>query len=217
MRMTMKVYKSINEIPTFKQTVLTIGSFDGVHIGHQKIIKRVIFKARENDLESVVVTFCPHPRLVLSPKDDDFKLLSIEEEKIERFENIGIDHLVIFPFTFEFSQQSPDEYIQNFLVKYFNPAIIIIGYDHKFGKNRAGDIYFLKQNAAKYNFRLIEIPKQEIEEVAISSTRIRKAIVQVLSNSSGGYSCLLYHAESLSLFAIYKSSVNRKKKNEKGN
>jgi riboflavin kinase/FMN adenylyltransferase len=172
----MKVYKSISEIPSFKQTVLTIGSFDGLHFGHQKIIERVKEKAKENDLESVVVTFCPHPRLVLSPQDDDFKLLSVDDEKIALFEKMGIDHLVMFPFTFEFSQQSPEEYIQQFIVAYFQPAIIVMGYDHRFGKNRAGDIYLLQKNARRFNYQVIQIEKQELEEITISSTLIRKAI-----------------------------------------
>lgn len=174
----MKVYKTIAEIPKFKQTVLTIGSFDGLHYGHQKIIERVKQKARENDYESVVVTFCPHPRLVLSPLDDDFKLLSVDNEKVALFNKMGIDHLVMFPFSFEFSQQSPQEYIEDFIIKYFNPAIIIIGYDHRFAKNRMGDIFFLKRYAQKFNYQVIQIEKQEIEDIAISSTRIRKEILQ---------------------------------------
>jgi riboflavin kinase/FMN adenylyltransferase len=191
MPMTMKVYKSILELPKLKQTVLTIGSFDGLHHGHQKIIERVKQKAREQDLESVVVSFCPHPRLVLSPADQDFKLLSVDNEKVALFEKMGIDHLVLFPFSFEFSQQSPEEYIEQFIVKLFNPAIIIIGYDHRFGKNRAGDIYFLKKNAEKFAYTVLEIKKQEIEDITISSTRIRRAIsegdVQVAKNFSGHY------------------------------
>ena len=172
----MNVYKSIEALPQFKQTVLTIGSFDGLHLGHQRILQRVCQKARENRLESVVVTFCPHPRLVLSPGDLDFKLLSVDEEKIRLFSGMGIDHLVLYPFSFEFSQQSPYEYIENFLVRRFNPAYIIIGYDHRFGKNRSGDIWFLKKLAPKYGYQIIEIPKQQIDEVGISSTLIRRAI-----------------------------------------
>jgi riboflavin kinase/FMN adenylyltransferase len=188
----MKVYKSISEIPSFKQSVLTIGSFDGLHIGHRKIIEKVKAKARENDLESIVVTFCPHPRLVLSPKDDDFKLLSIDEEKIALFKSIGIDHLVMFPFSVEFSQLPPEEYIENFIIKYFNPAIIIIGYDHRFGKNRAGDIYFLKKNAEKFNYKVIEIQKQVIEDIGISSTRIRNALKEGDIQAANHYAGHLY-------------------------
>jgi riboflavin kinase/FMN adenylyltransferase len=172
----MRVYKSIHEIPKLKQTVLTIGSFDGLHLGHQKILQRVKMKAKENDYESVVVTFDPHPRLILSPAERDFKLLSVDNEKVKLFEKMGIDHLVIYPFTFEFSRLSPIEYIEDFLVKYFQPTIIIIGYDHRFGLNRSGDIYFLKKMSKKYGFKVIQIEKQEVEEIGISSTRIRRAI-----------------------------------------
>ena len=174
----MKVYKSIKELPQFKQSVLTIGSFDGLHIGHQKIIQKVRMKAKENGLESVVVTFCPHPRQILFPGDTDFSLLSVNEEKIRLFERMGIDHLVMFPFTIEFSRITPGEYIEDFIVRYFNPAYIIIGYDHRFGLNRNGDIFLLNKMAPKFNFKVVEIEKQEIEENVISSTRIRKAIAE---------------------------------------
>ncbi len=173
----MKIYRNISELPDFKQTVVTIGSFDGLHIGHQKIINRLKTKARENDYESVVITFSPHPREVLSSSEKDFRLLSVDDEKIELMRKTGIDHLVIIPFSIEFSQMHPGEYIENFLVKYFNPAIIIIGYDHRYGLNRSGDIYLLKQYSKKYGYRIIVISKQEVEENAISSTIIRNSLL----------------------------------------
>jgi riboflavin kinase/FMN adenylyltransferase len=173
----MKIYRDISELPAFKQTVVTIGSFDGLHIGHQKIINRLKAKARENDYESVVITFSPHPREILSASEKDFRLLSVDEEKIELMRKTGIDHLVIIPFSIEFSQMHPGDYIENFLIKYFNPAIIIIGYDHRYGLNRSGDLYLLKQYSKKYAYRIIVITKQEVEDNAISSTIIRESLL----------------------------------------
>ena len=174
--MQMRVHKDLTLLPEFSQTIITIGSFDGVHTGHQQIINHLIELSQENGSETVVLTFHPHPRSVVYPKDKSLKLLSSLDEKIKLFENYGIDHLVIMPFTIEFSQISPLEYLQDFLVKHFSPKIIVIGYDHRFGLNRAGNIDFLRMHQEEYGFRIVEIPKQDIEEITISSTKIRAAL-----------------------------------------
>lgn len=172
----MKVFKNLASLPNFKNAVITIGSFDGVHSGHQKIIERVKQLAQSIDGESVLITFHPHPRLIIYPKDNSLKLITTIEEKVQRFEQYGIDNVIILPFTIEFSQLSADEYIQNFLVKQFHPKYIVIGYDHRFGLNRQGDISYLKWYGKEAEYEVIEIEKQEVDDMAISSTKIRKAL-----------------------------------------
>ncbi len=172
----MKVFKKLSQLPKFKNPVITIGSFDGIHLGHQEIIQRVNGLARDIIGESIVITFHPHPRLVIYPKDNSLQLLTSIEEKTELFRECGVDNLVIAPFTVGFSQMSADEYIENFLVEKFNPRYIVIGHDHRFGLNRQGNIDFLKWHSDKYNYEVIEIERQEIDAIAVSSTKIRKAI-----------------------------------------
>lgn len=172
----MKVYRGTEDLPSIEKPVITIGSFDGLHLGHQTILERIKEEAFQIGGETVVLTFDPHPRQIIYPKDQELRLLSTVEEKIELFKEFNIDHLVIVEFTIAFSQISADEYIENFLIKKFHPSKIIIGYDHKFGLNRKGDIDYLKWFQEKGNFEVIEIPKQEIDEITISSTKIRKAI-----------------------------------------
>jgi riboflavin kinase/FMN adenylyltransferase len=173
----MKVYNDINILPQFKSSVITIGSFDGIHTAHQKILKLLVAKAREYDTESVVVTFDPHPRMVLS-RNDDVKLLTTREEKIELLEKIGIDHFVIVPFTVKFSQLDPREYVERFICEKFNPEVIILGYDHQFGLNRRGDINLIKQYEEKCGFKVIQIEKEEYEDIAISSSKIRNFLTE---------------------------------------
>ena len=173
----MRIYKDINNLPVFKQAVITIGSFDGVHLGHKKLINKVNRLAKSTGGESVLITFDPHPRQIVFP-GDDFQLLSTIEEKIILLEKLEVDHLVIVPFTVTFAQLSADEYIEMFLVKLFKPRYIVIGYDHRFGLSRQGDIHFLKWHGAKFGYEVIDIEKQEIEEIAISSTKIRRALLQ---------------------------------------
>ncbi|HEB62379.1 MAG TPA: bifunctional riboflavin kinase/FAD synthetase, partial [Bacteroidetes bacterium] len=174
----MKVYNDINILPQFKSSVITIGSFDGVHTAHQKILKLLTAKAREYDTESVVITFEPHPRMVLSQNDDDFKLLSTREEKIELLESLGVDNFVIVPFTVEFSQINPREYIEKFICQNFNPKVVILGYDHRFGLNRGGDIDLIRQYEKQCGFKVIQIEKEEYEDMAISSSKIRNYLLQ---------------------------------------
>lgn len=174
----MLIHRTLDQLPTFKNAVLTIGSFDGVHAGHQQILQRITRAAKQVNGESVVITFHPHPRLVLFPEQQDLKLLTTVEEKAALLAQYGVDHLVLTPFSKTFAQQTPEAYVRDFLVHHFHPNRIIIGYDHKFGKNRAGDIRYLQQKAADYQFEVEEISKQEVEDVAVSSTKIRKALLQ---------------------------------------
>ncbi len=173
----MKVYRDIEQLESLSQTVITIGSFDGVHSGHQRILSQLRDVARKTGGETLVVTFHPHPRSIVYPKDKTLRLLSTLEEKIRLFESYGIDNLVILPFTVEFSQIQPLEYV-DLIVRKFRPSHIVIGYDHRFGLNRAGDINLLKQKASDYSYEVIEIEKQEIEAITISSTKIREALQQ---------------------------------------
>lgn len=172
----MKVFHDLNNLPTFKNAVVTIGSFDGVHTGHQKIIEKVNQLARSINGESIIITFHPHPRQIVYPKDDTLKLLTTIEEKIELFERYGADNVVVAPFTIEFSQLSADEYIQKFLVGKFHPKHIVIGYDHRFGLNRQGDIHYLKWYGKDAGYEVLEIEKQEVEDIAVSSSKVRKAL-----------------------------------------
>jgi len=172
----MRIFRDIANLPSFKNAVITIGSFDGVHRGHQKIIKRINHLAKEIEGESVIITFHPHPRKIIYPKDNSLELLSSLNEKIELCEKFGVDNLVIVPFSIEFSQQNPREYIEKFLVGLFHPKYIVIGYDHRYGLNREGNIDLLKEYEAKNGFAVIQIKKQELEDITISSTKIRNAL-----------------------------------------
>jgi riboflavin kinase/FMN adenylyltransferase len=169
----MNVYNSLSDLPNFKNAVLTIGSFDGVHAGHQKILERINQLAKKNEGRSIVITFHPHPRQIIYPNDKSLRLLNSIDEKVALFEKYGIDNVVVVPFTVEFSQQSADEYIQKFLLEKFNPKYIVIGYDHKFGLNRQGDINYLKSYSRKKEFEVIEISRHDIQNIGISSTKIR--------------------------------------------
>ncbi len=172
----MKVFYELEDLPNFKNSVITIGSFDGVHHGHQKIIEKVNQLARQINGESIIITFHPHPRLVVYPKDDSLQLITSIEEKISLMEQFGVDNLVIVPFTVEFSQQSADEYIKKFLVDKFHPKYIVIGYDHRFGLSRQGDVNYLKWHGENSGYEVLVIEKQEVEDIAVSSTKIRQSL-----------------------------------------
>ncbi len=172
----MIVCRDLNALPSFERSVVTIGSFDGVHQGHRKLLKKIVDIASDQDLVSIVITFDPHPRQVIYPKDKELKLLNTLDEKLDSIRKTAIDYVVIVPFTIEFSQISPSEYIETFLVKLFNPAHIVIGYDHKFGLNRQGDIHLLKSVAPQYGFQITEITAHALNDIAVSSTKIRTAL-----------------------------------------
>ncbi len=174
----MKVYRDINEFVNRGNAVVTTGTFDGVHFGHQKIISRLKEVAQQVNGETVIITFFPHPRLVLFPEDNDLKLINTLDEKIELLTNAGIDHLIIIPFTKEFSRLSSLEFIQQILAHKIGTKRLVIGYDHHFGKNREGSFEHLKAYAPEYGFQVEEIPEQDINDVAVSSTKIRNAILK---------------------------------------
>lgn len=168
----MKIYYDINSFKQVSNAVVTIGTFDGVHLGHQEILKKIVFRAKETGGESVVVTFYPHPRQVLS-NDSNIRFISTQEEKIQHLEALGIDNLIIINFTKEFAGISSEDFIKNYIVKNIHPAVLITGYDHHFGNNRQGDFDMLNELGKQYHFKVEKIEEQDIENVAISSTKIR--------------------------------------------
>lgn len=172
----MKIYHGIDDFTPLQYAVVTSGTFDGVHVGHQKIFSRLREIASRNFGETVVITYWPHPRLVLHPEDDSLKLLNTFEEKAELLKDQGIQHLIRIPFTKEFSQLTSGQFIQQVLVETIGTRKLVIGYDHHFGKNREGSFEQLKLNAHRYGFEVEEIPRQEVDHVAVSSTKIRKAL-----------------------------------------
>ena len=172
----MQVHRSIDDLPQFKNAVVTIGTFDGVHLGHQKIITALKEEAKEVDGESVVITFHPHPKKVVDNSTQQY-LINTLDEKIDLLQQQQIDHLVIIPFSVAFSELSANDYIKDFLVKKFSPSTIIIGYDHRFGKHRTGNFHLLEEKAEEFGYRLIEIPKHVLDEIGISSTKIRTALL----------------------------------------
>ena len=172
----MNVYYGIQEFKKLENAVVTSGTFDGVHLGHQKILKRLNEVAELTNGESVVITFYPHPRSVISPDNQIVKLLSTLEEKIELLEKSGVDNLLIVSFTREFSELSSEEFIQKILIETIGTKTLVIGYDHRFGKNREGGFDYLKLNKEKYGFGIEEISRQDIENVGVSSSKIRKAL-----------------------------------------
>lgn len=174
----MRVHTDIRRLPDFQHTVVTIGSFDGVHTGHRRIIERVISLARKQGTASVVITFDPHPRTVLGQAGAGFGLLTTAAEKTALLERTGIDHLVIVPFDAAFAAQSAQEYVEAFLIEHFHPHTVVIGYDHRFGADRRGDIAFLQQYAASGAFQVVEIPPQEVDDITVSSSKIRRAVEQ---------------------------------------
>ena len=171
----MKIYKSIDEYNESKSSVVTIGTFDGVHKGHQKIFKKVINASKQSNLSSVVLSFFPHPRIILN-KYNDIKMIDTLDEKIDHLEKIGIDHLVIHPFDKKFSLLSADQFIKDYLVDKLQLKHIVIGYDHRFGKGREASVTDLKEYSREFNFVVDEIDAQEIEKISISSTKIRNSI-----------------------------------------
>lgn len=172
----MKIYYSLEDFTKLNYAVVTSGTFDGVHIGHQKIINKLKEVAAQNNGETVVITFWPHPRLILKPEDESLRLLNTFEEKAELLKKQGIQHLLRIPFTKEFSQINSQAFIKNILVDTIGTKKLVIGYDHRFGNNREGSFEQLQVNGPAYGFAVQEIERQDIDHVAVSSTKIRKAL-----------------------------------------
>ena len=170
----MQVHTALNQLPAFKKAVITIGTFDGVHNGHKQVLHALKSTAQSVGGESVLITFDPHPRKVVSSAILGIRLLNTLEEKKKLLEKEGIDHLVIVPFTEKFANLSASEYIEEFLVAYFHPHTIIMGHDHQFGRNRQGNYALLASKAEQFGYLLKEIPKQVVEDITISSTKIRE-------------------------------------------
>ncbi len=176
----MKIHYGLENIQKVKNAVVTTGSFDGVHIGHKVIIRRLNILAAEIDGESVLITFWPHPRKVLYPesKGKNLKMISSQKEKIRVLEETGLDHLVIIEFTRAFSQLSSEEFIMNVLVEKLQAKKVIVGFNHYFGHNREGNFDFLREIGRKHDFEVEEIPEQDIQNESVSSTKIRKALFE---------------------------------------
>lgn len=189
----MNVFPSISEFNSTKKTIVTIGTFDGVHIGHQKIIEKLIQETKKADCESLILTFFPHPRMVLNGSSS-IKLLNTINEKSILLEKMGLDNLVVHPFDKKFSNLSAEEFVKTILVDSFNLKKIIIGYDHRFGNNRAANIDDLISFGKKYDFEVEQISAQEIDSVSVSSTKIRDAITDgnmIVANEFLGYDYIL--------------------------
>jgi len=189
----MKEYDGIDSYNNKRSSVVTIGTFDGVHLGHKVILDHLVTTAKQNHLDSVLLTFFPHPRMVLQ-QDFQIKLINTVDERKKLLEKTGLDHLVIHPFTMEFSRLNASDFVRDFLVNRLHAKKIIIGYDHRFGRNRNATIEDLKEYGITYGFEVIEIGVQQMNEVAVSSTKIRNAIQEgdiERANSFLGYPFML--------------------------
>lgn len=191
--MTLKIYQSLNEFTPSKKTIVTLGTFDGVHIGHNAILDTICNIAKQEKLESVLLTFFPHPRLIVS-NDSEIKMLNTMPEKAILLEQKGVQNFIIHPFDKLFSELSPREFVEQILIKQLNIQKIIIGYDHKFGKNRAAGIKDLIAFGKEFDFEVEEIPAKQVEEVSVSSTKIRNSLLEgkiSLANEYLGYAYML--------------------------
>ncbi|WP_299006314.1 bifunctional riboflavin kinase/FAD synthetase [uncultured Tenacibaculum sp.] len=182
----MEITHSIFDFTPTQKTIVTIGTFDGVHIGHQKIIEKLVHEAKSSEKKSVLLTFFPHPRMVLQ-KDVSIKLINTIDERAQHLEKLGLDYLIIHPFSKEFSRLTALDFVRDVLVNRLNISKLIIGYDHHFGKNREGNIEQLTEYSHLYDFTVEEIPAQDIDEVSVSSTKIRKALANGQLKTANNY------------------------------
>ena len=187
----MKIYHSISEFKNVKKAIVTTGTFDGVHFGHRKIIQRLNKIAIQQAGESVLLTFYPHPRMVLFPDDHQLQLINSLDEKIELLKKVGVQHLIIHPFTKEFSRTKSLNFVRDVIVNQLHTHKLVIGYDHHFGRNREGTFEHLKEFAPVYGFEVEEIPAQLLDDVKVSSTKIRKALLN--GQVDLAYQFLNYH------------------------
>lgn len=187
----MQVYTNLLELPKFKKAVVTIGTFDGVHLGHVKIIEQLLAEARAIGGTPIVITFYPHPKQVIRSNKNRLFMLSTQEEKYGLLQKKGVENIVVVPFDEAFANQSAEQYIKDFLVSKFHPHTIIIGYDHRFGKGRQGNFSLLENEAANHGYRVREIPEHVLENVVISSTKVRDALLDGDIKTAADY--LGYH------------------------
>lgn len=186
----MKIYKDIDDFEGSKFAVVTVGTFDGLHLGHQKIIARMKEIAAENKGDTVLVTFDPHPRLVLNNNPTELRFISSQKRKMQLLEHFGIDHIIVIPFTIAFSKTPSEQFIHEYLVEKIGVKKLIVGYDHHFGRNREGNYQQLEKTGKKYGFEVEEIDAQFVDEVPVSSTKIRNALMEGnvrLANKMLGY------------------------------
>jgi riboflavin kinase/FMN adenylyltransferase len=174
----MKVHYDLTQLPAFKNAIITMGAFDGVHRGHQQIIARLQFLAQKVQGESVIITFHPHPRKVISSVPGEIKQLTSLNERIQLLEKAGIDHLVVVNFDYHFSNLTAEQYVEDFLVARFHPHTVIIGYDHRFGNKRNGNLELLKKYSNQLNFEVEEINEQIVDGEIVSSTHIRNYLLE---------------------------------------
>ena len=174
----MKIYHQLSDFHPPHFSIVTSGTFDGVHLGHQKILARLKELATRKQGETVLLTYWPHPRLILQPEDKSLRLLSTLAEKVNLLEEMGVDHLIILPFTKELSQMSSEEFIREILVDKIQTKTLVIGYDHKFGKNREGSFEYLQSHSHLFGFAIEEISRQDVDDLGVSSTKIRTALAQ---------------------------------------
>lgn len=174
----MKIYQQLTDFHPPHFSVVTSGTFDGVHLGHQKILRRLQELATRKQGETVLLTYWPHPRLILQPDDKSLRLLTTLSEKVKLLEEMGVDHLIILPFTNELSQMSSEDFIRDILVDKIQTKTLVIGYDHKFGKNREGSFEYLQSHSHLFGFAIEEISRQDVDDLGVSSTKIRTALAQ---------------------------------------
>lgn len=191
----MRIFRDLNQLPAFNKSVITIGTFDGVHLGHQRLIERIKFLSQSIGGESIIITFHPHPRMVIHPEDKSLRLLNTVDEKITLLEKYGVDNVVVVPFSRDFSEQSAESYISSFLVRNFQPRYIVIGFNHRFGKDRTGDYLLMEKMKKNFGYEMEEINKETLDDIDISSTRIREALLMGDVKLAGE---LLGHSYSLS-------------------
>ena len=174
----MKIYNTFSEFVKVPNAIVTIGTFDGVHLGHKAILKDMVKTAKEIGGETVVITFYPHPRQVLNINAANLRFITTQEEKLKRLEMSGVDNVIVVNFTKEFSRVSSEDFISEYILKHINPVKLVIGYDHHFGNNRMGDFNLLNEMQNKYNFELQRIEAHDVENIAVSSTKIRHSLQQ---------------------------------------
>ena len=174
----MKIYNTFSEFVKVPNAIVTIGTFDGVHLGHQAILRDMVKTAKEIGGETVVITFYPHPRQVLNINAANLRFITTQEEKLKRLEMSGVDNVIVVNFTKEFSRVSSEDFISEYILKHINPVKLVIGYDHHFGNNRMGDFNLLNEMQNKYNFELQRIEAHDVENIAVSSTKIRHSLQQ---------------------------------------